>query len=76
MWNETPLHQRQFANWFLRVLADHRDWLSRRDVVARRPIIVRRSAFEVLLHKLLTPREAVTSAHREDYGRFDRVIRI
>ena len=48
-WNEPPSHRRQFANRFLRILADHRNRLSRRDVVARRPVIIPRGTVEIFL---------------------------
>ena len=45
------------------MLADDRDRLGWSDIVARIPVILPRGAVEVLLDKLLPPRQAVSSAH-------------
>jgi hypothetical protein len=61
--NETPAHQRQFTDWFFRVMANDRDWLGGSNVVSRRPVIVPCRAVEVFLDDLLSPRQSVTPAH-------------
>src|SRR5215471_12292920 len=38
-WNQSPPHQRQHATWFLRMLADDRNWLCGSDAVAGSPVI-------------------------------------
>ena len=61
--NESPSHLRQFPDWLLRILANHRDWLGRCDVVPGSPILFVRGAIEVFLDDLLSAREAIASAH-------------
>ena len=61
----------KLPDWFLRMLADHRDRLGRGDVVPRRPVVIPMGSIEVFLDKLLPPRQSVSSAHAGDYGRFE-----
>lgn len=61
--NQPPLHQGNLTNRFLRMLADHRDWLRGSDVVSRIPVVVPRSRVEIFLDKLLPSRQSVSTAH-------------
>src|SRR5215469_64291 len=64
MRNQAPAHRRNLPDWFLRMLADDRDWLGRGNVVARTPIGIPRGSVEILLYKLLPSRQSVRTAHR------------
>ena len=60
-----PLHQGEFTDGFLWMLANNGDGLCGRNVVAGSPLLFVRGAIEVLLNKLLPSRESVASAHWE-----------
>ena len=61
--NQPPLHQGNLTNRFLRMLADHRDWLRGSDVVSRIPVVVPRGAAEVFFDDLLSLGQPIPSAH-------------
>jgi len=61
--NESPLHQRNLADWLLEMPPDHRDWLRGCDVVSRRPVVLLILSVEVLLNDLLSPGQSVATAH-------------
>ena len=70
MGNESPFHERNLPDWFLRVLAQDGNSLSWSDVVTRVPVVIPRGSVEVLLNNLLTPGKPVPSAHAENYDRW------
>ena len=53
----------ELPHWFLWMLADHWNGLSRRDVVAGRPVVIPRSRVEVFLDDLPPARQPVSTAH-------------
>src|SRR5689334_5307664 len=65
----TAAHQRDFADWFLQILANDGHRLRRRDVVASLPILLVEDAVEVFRDGLFSSRELAPSAHFGNYGR-------
>ena len=64
-WNESPAHQRQFADGLLGMLANHRNGLGRRNVEARAPVFLTGDGIEIFFDDLLSPTQFVAAAHRE-----------
>src|SRR5262249_693794 len=61
--DESPPHQRDYADGLFGLLANKWDKLRRSDVVARVPVLVPRVGVEVFLDDLLSAGESIATTH-------------
>ena len=65
--NESPSHHRELPGGLVGILADCQNRLRGGDVVAGTPLVLVGDCAEILLDKLLSPRQSVSPAHQSHY---------